>query len=252
MPDDAVGVEDENGTAGGPDSRHPVAFDEQVVSCGDVTVDVGEQREGAVQPPEKRVGRVRAVPDDAGDDDAVAVGPAGPLVAAPLIPRDRREDESAEDDDRAAVAESVGERRRPERPAVAQQRLERRGGVANHRWRCHAGTSGRRGLIPTLPDAGLLRPAATALRMSLTLYRLEGCPFCEFVVDELEELGVDYDSVWVEGPHSEREEVRAVSGQRQVPVVVDEEYGVVMSQSARILEFLAATYGDEVADPETA
>jgi len=25
-----------------------------------------------------------------------------------------------------------------------------------------------------------------------------------------------------------------------------------MSQSARILEFLAATYGDEVADPETA
>ena len=88
--------------------------------------------------------------------------------------------------------------------------------------------------------------------MSLTLYRLEGCPFCEFVVDELEELGVDYDSVWVEGPHSERDEVRAVSGQRQVPVVVDEEYGVVMSQSARILEFLAATYGDEAADPEPA
>ena len=88
--------------------------------------------------------------------------------------------------------------------------------------------------------------------MSLTLYRLEGCPFCEFVVDELEELGVDYDSVWVEGPHSERDEVRAVSGQRQVPVVVDEEYGVVMSQSARILEFLAATYGDGATDPETA
>ncbi len=80
--------------------------------------------------------------------------------------------------------------------------------------------------------------------MSLTLYRLEGCPFCEFVVDELEDLGVDYDSVWVEGPHSKRDEVRAVSGQRQVPVVVDEEYGVVMSQSARILEFLEATYGD--------
>ena len=88
--------------------------------------------------------------------------------------------------------------------------------------------------------------------MSLTLYRLEGCPFCEFVVDELEELGVDYDSVWVEGPHSERDEVRAVSGQRQVPVVVDEEYGVVMSQSARILEFLTATYGDGATDPEPA
>ena len=52
--------------------------------------------------------------------------------------------------------------------------------------------------------------------MTITLYRLEGCPFCEFVVDKLEELGLEYDSVWVEGPHSERDEVKAITGQRQV------------------------------------
>ncbi|MFQ3318410.1 MAG: glutaredoxin [Natronomonas sp.] len=80
--------------------------------------------------------------------------------------------------------------------------------------------------------------------MSVTLYRLEGCPYCEFVVDELDELDVEFDSVWVEGLHSKRNEVKRVSGQRQVPVIVDDEYGVSMSQSARIFEFLETTYGD--------
>ena len=80
--------------------------------------------------------------------------------------------------------------------------------------------------------------------MTITLYRLEGCPFCEFVVDKLEELGLEYDSLWVEGPHSERNEVKAITGQRQVPALVDDEYGVSMSQSSRIFEFLETTYGD--------
>ncbi|WP_265110084.1 glutathione S-transferase N-terminal domain-containing protein [Halosolutus halophilus] len=76
----------------------------------------------------------------------------------------------------------------------------------------------------------------------VTLYRLEGCPYCEVVVDRLEELDVDYESVWVEGLHSKRNEVRRVSGQRQVPVVVDEEYGVTMAESERILDYLESTY----------
>lgn len=79
---------------------------------------------------------------------------------------------------------------------------------------------------------------------NLTLYRLEGCPYCEFVVDELDGLNLEYDSVWVEGLHSKRNAVAAVSGQRQVPVLVDDEHGVTMSQSARIIEFLQTTYGD--------
>jgi len=78
--------------------------------------------------------------------------------------------------------------------------------------------------------------------MTATLYRLEGCPWCEKVVDELDELGVDYESVWVEGLHSERNEVKRVSGQRQVPVLVDEERGITMAESARILEYLEESY----------
>jgi glutathione S-transferase len=81
--------------------------------------------------------------------------------------------------------------------------------------------------------------------MARTLYRLEGCPFCEYVVDELDRLGLDYDSVWVEGLHSKRDEVATVSGQRQVPVLVDEETGITMHQSGRIDEYLRRHYGGE-------
>ena len=76
----------------------------------------------------------------------------------------------------------------------------------------------------------------------LELYQLEGCPYCETVADRLEELDVDYESVWVEALHSERDEVKRVSGQRGVPVVVDDSYGVTMAESERILEFLEANY----------
>ena len=80
--------------------------------------------------------------------------------------------------------------------------------------------------------------------MGVTLYRLEGCPFCEFVVDTLDDLEVEFDSVWVEGLHSKRNSVKEITGQRQVPVLVDETYGVSMSQSARIIEYVRTTYGD--------
>ncbi len=78
--------------------------------------------------------------------------------------------------------------------------------------------------------------------MSVTLYRLEGCPFCEVVADELDALDVEYDSVWVEALHSKRNEVRRVSGQRQVPVIVDEARGITMAESERILEYLRTSY----------
>ena len=78
--------------------------------------------------------------------------------------------------------------------------------------------------------------------MSATLYRLEGCPWCEKVVDRLEELDIDFESVWVEGLHSKRNEVQRISGQRQVPVLVDEERGVTMAESERILEYVDASY----------
>jgi len=78
--------------------------------------------------------------------------------------------------------------------------------------------------------------------MTLTLYRLEGCPFCELVVDKLDDLDLQFESVWVEGLHSRRDEVKRVSGQRAVPVLIDDNSGVTMAESERIIEYLERSY----------
>ncbi|KDE58397.1 glutaredoxin [Halostagnicola sp. A56] len=76
----------------------------------------------------------------------------------------------------------------------------------------------------------------------ITLYQLEGCPYCETVDEKLTSLEIPYESVWVDGLHSKRDEVKRVSGQRQVPLLVDEEYGVTMAESENILSYLERTY----------
>jgi len=80
--------------------------------------------------------------------------------------------------------------------------------------------------------------------VTLTLYSLDGCPYCEKVEESLDERGIDYDTEWTEGLHSKRDEVRRVSGQRQVPVLVDEERGVTMAESDNILEYVDRTLAE--------
>ncbi|QHS16496.1 glutathione S-transferase N-terminal domain-containing protein [Halopenitus persicus] len=77
--------------------------------------------------------------------------------------------------------------------------------------------------------------------MALTLYALEGCPWCEKVHDALRAADLEYRTEWVEGLHSKRDEVKRVSGQRAVPVLVDDERGVTMAESANILEYVERT-----------
>jgi len=78
----------------------------------------------------------------------------------------------------------------------------------------------------------------------ITLYRLQACPFCERVVRKLQEYDVAYRSRFVEPMHSDRNVVKRISGKRTVPAIVDENTGVTMSESANIVEYLDATYGD--------
>jgi len=79
---------------------------------------------------------------------------------------------------------------------------------------------------------------------NITLYELEGCPYCTIVADKLEALGLEYDSVRVPSSHAQRDEVKEVSGQTGVPVLVDEEHGVEgMPESDDIVEYLDETYG---------
>jgi glutaredoxin len=80
--------------------------------------------------------------------------------------------------------------------------------------------------------------------MSIELYALDGCPYCEAVHDALEEHGIGYETVWVDGLHSKRDEVKRVSGQRAVPVLIDDDNGVTMSESENILTYVERTLAD--------
>jgi glutaredoxin len=77
--------------------------------------------------------------------------------------------------------------------------------------------------------------------MSVTLYALDGCPYCEKVHDALAANGVEYETEWTAGLHSERDEVKRVSGQREVPVLVDEARGVTMAESDNIVAYVERT-----------
>ena len=80
----------------------------------------------------------------------------------------------------------------------------------------------------------------------ITLYELPGCPYCAKVIDTLEQLRLEYDTVEVPSDHAERTEVKAVSGQTGVPVIVDEDHGVDgMHESDDIVEYLEQTYAAE-------
>lgn len=74
--------------------------------------------------------------------------------------------------------------------------------------------------------------------MSIVLYALDGCPYCEKVHDALEENDIEYETRWVEALHSKRNEVKKVSGQRGVPVLIDENQGVTMAESEKILDYV--------------
>jgi glutaredoxin len=78
---------------------------------------------------------------------------------------------------------------------------------------------------------------------AITVYRLQGCPYCERVIRKLQDLDLDYRSRFVEAMHSERNVVKRVSGKRTVPAIVDGDTGVTMSESANIVEYLEGTYG---------
>ncbi|WP_336036074.1 glutaredoxin family protein [Halobacterium yunchengense] len=80
--------------------------------------------------------------------------------------------------------------------------------------------------------------------MSLELYTLPGCPYCAKVEAKLDDLGLEYVEHVVPGAHSQREDVREVSGQTGVPVLVDTEHGVDgMAESDNIVAYLEETYG---------
>jgi len=79
---------------------------------------------------------------------------------------------------------------------------------------------------------------------NLELYELPGCPYCAKVKTKLDELGLEYVSHEVPRSHSERTEVKELSGQTGVPVLVDPDHDVEgMAESDDIVAYLDETYG---------
>jgi glutaredoxin len=79
---------------------------------------------------------------------------------------------------------------------------------------------------------------ATIQKTGIRLYTGDYCPFCRRVKDELERLGLDYNTVDADGDM--REEVIRLSGQRAVPILTigDE----VLVDSSHIIRELRNRY----------
>jgi len=76
------------------------------------------------------------------------------------------------------------------------------------------------------------------------LYRLAGCPYCATVEKKLDELGLEYETRDVFPIRFFRSEVKEISGQKGVPVLVDSKTGVTgMAESDDIVAYLERTYG---------
>ncbi|WP_336342941.1 glutathione S-transferase N-terminal domain-containing protein [Halalkalicoccus ordinarius] len=77
----------------------------------------------------------------------------------------------------------------------------------------------------------------------IQFYELDGCPFCAKVRTTLDDLGVEYETHSVPSSHGKRTEVEEISGQTEVPMIVDPDNGVEgMHESDDIVEYLNETY----------
>ena len=79
----------------------------------------------------------------------------------------------------------------------------------------------------------------------IVLYQAEWCPYCARVRSKLTDLLLDYKNVNVPRSHDERGEVKTVSGQTSIPVMVDGE--VVLDDDDDIIPYLEKTYGKQAA-----
>ncbi|MDZ7730360.1 MAG: glutathione S-transferase N-terminal domain-containing protein [Natrialbaceae archaeon] len=78
----------------------------------------------------------------------------------------------------------------------------------------------------------------------MELYVLPGCPYCAKVINKLDALDLEYETIEVPSAHPERTKVKAVSGQTGVPVLVDAANDVEgMPESDDIVAYLESEYG---------
>lgn len=74
---------------------------------------------------------------------------------------------------------------------------------------------------------------------TIKIYQLEGCPYCRMVKEVLIEKGISYETIEVDTDEM-RGELRKISSQTLVPVIVDGER--VINDSHKIIDYLNETY----------
>jgi glutathione S-transferase len=79
----------------------------------------------------------------------------------------------------------------------------------------------------------------------IVLYQAEWCPYCARVRSKLTDLLLDYKTVNVPRSHAERHEVKAVSNQTGIPVMVDGD--VTLDDDDDIIPYLDKKYGKQKA-----
>jgi glutaredoxin 3 len=96
--------------------------------------------------------------------------------------------------------------------------------------------------------ADLCRESANTMRMGqptdIVLYQAEWCPYCARVRSKLTDLLLDYKTVNVTRSHGERTDVKVVSGQTGIPVMVDGD--VTLDDDDDIIPYLDKKYGNKV------
>lgn len=80
-----------------------------------------------------------------------------------------------------------------------------------------------------------------SLASDIVLYQTEWCPYCVRVRAKMTDLLIDYKIVNVPRSHSERAEVKKVSGQTGIPVMVDGD--VMLDDDDEIIPYLEKKYG---------
>jgi len=75
----------------------------------------------------------------------------------------------------------------------------------------------------------------------LEVYQFEGCPFCSKVRSKMTELEIDFIARQVD--KEDRSRVEEISGQTNVPVLVDPNTDTTMPESDDIVEYLEEHYG---------
>lgn len=77
----------------------------------------------------------------------------------------------------------------------------------------------------------------------LELYQYEGCGACSRVRRKLTELGLDWISRTVPPGRGRRELLVELTGQPEVPVLVDPDHRMVVTEAHDICDYLDETYG---------